>query len=653
MFRRPMRLEKWIAFDGALGVEVLSPEPDADVHEADNSGDAEDYGFSFAEDSVDDSSDAFAGIDDDDLGFAISPLSLDIGWSVESKGKNCSVKVELPDDADAALLPFLDETVKFSTGNGGDRYAQGNDFFLEITAPTDGSFGFVNWSDVKNNQSGFISANGLSTGDKVAFAFVENGKNYVTVRTVTKFGYVNYFSEIGSDGNGGGRAEFAQLADGGIRIHLTEKGNYTYGNGSLKQILQSLAFYADDDATPTKVEGFHINAYYLEGAGKSSEDLFHDGEGGMFNPDNEDVSVSSTDPDFVHVNADGSGDGGDDGGEGDGDGDDGGDDGDGGDEEIIDPPPGPEEPTPEEPGPSEEIDPGDPEPPPPGPEIPEPEKPLEPVIPPSEPGSGDADSGGDGETDASDASDQSDAGGDAGPEGGDAGGDDLVYIYRRDGEDEAAEDDGEDVEDKKDVATVEAELVEGGMRLVETAAEAAMMELGRSAEVLLSAVRGEREILMGSVTRLQNEYLLRGAAEYAGLRTLLREIFDMGNREKDAINRILTQMNRQMAVFREFTPELRDGMLTESLRELMDSAERRTGETGAFSQAIDAVTRLLVEARQNGRPVPSADDVSGLFDEAHAEAMQRWLAKAELSDPMGKELAAAERARAEKTAVAE
>lgn len=640
MFRRPMRLEKWIAFDGALGVEVLNPDPDVDVNndvESDNN-DAEAYGISLAEESLDNSISFSSGLDDD-FSPLFSIMSAEIGWTVESNGRTCNVKVELPDDADAALLPFYDESVKFSTGSSSLRYAQGTDFYLEITSPDDGAFGFVNWSDVKSNQSKFIRDNDLSSGDKVAFAYVEGGRNYIAIRTVNG----NSFSSINSSG---GRAEFALMDDGGVRLHLVDKGNFTYGNGALKQFLQSLAFYADEGSDPAKVEGFFINVYYLEGAGKSSENLFHDGEGGMFNSSNESVSAISTDPDFVHVNVD-NGSGGDDG-EDDGGGDDGEDDG--GEEEVVDPPEE-EDPTPPDPlDPIDEVDPpgpDEPAAPDPDPDPIDPEKPLDPTPSPVDSGGGDGDGDSGGESDSGDNADQSDAGGEAGAEAGD----DLVYIYREDGEEEGAEQDA-DSEDKKEVATVEAEVVEGEARLMETAADAAIMELGRSAEMLLTTVRGEREILLVSLTRLQNEYLLRGATEYAGLRSLLREIFEMGNREKDAVNRIIAQMNRQMEVFRKFTPEQRDGMLIESLRELLDSAERRTGETGAFSQAIDAVTRLLAETRLDGKPVPSSDEVSGLFDGMHAEALSRWLAKAELSDPMGKDLAAAERAMADKAAAA-
>ena len=246
--------------------------------------------------------------------------------------------------------------------------------------------------------------------------------------------------------------------------------------------------------------------------------------------------------------------------------------------------------------------------------------------------------GGDGDAGA-DAGDEASQEGDAATDA--AGGDDLVYIYQRDGEAEAVEMRG-GVDGGREVAEVEAEIVSAEDRRVESYAESAALALARDMEFLLQAVQEDREVLEQSLARLREEYMLRDASAWTGLRGLLSGLFESGNRERDAVNRVIGEMRRQMDEYRVMPGDRRDGMVTESLRELIDGAARRSGETGALSRALDAVVRLLSDSRTKGSPPPSEAELAAAFEASLSAARAAWHAKAALSDPMGRELATAQ-----------
>lgn len=173
---------------------------------------------------------------------------------------------------------------------------------------------------------------------------------------------------------------------------------------------------------------------------------------------------------------------------------------------------------------------------------------------------------------------------------------------------------------------------------IESAAEAAAFELARDIESTINMVRGDRNILLQALDMLREEYLTRDTAEWSDVRGALRDLFDAGNRELDAINRVLDQIQRQAEEYRRAPAEFRDGMLTESVRELVDSANRRSGETGALSDALNSVAALLREKRQTEEAVPSERELVDLFNRTHDQAMSKWLVQSGKNDPMGREL---------------
>lgn len=216
--------------------------------------------------------------------------------------------------------------------------------------------------------------------------------------------------------------------------------------------------------------------------------------------------------------------------------------------------------------------------------------------------------------------------------------DDLVYIYRREDEADAAGD--ADKAEDGDEATVTVEKIENiEEKHIESAAEALALEIARDLEIMMGLVREDRNVLGRALDMLREEYLNRDPAELAGIRDALRNLFDAGNREMDAVNRILDQMRTQTAEYRKAPPDLRDGMLIENLRELIDSATRRSGETGALTEALNTVATLLREKRQSGLPVPDSVEFMEVFTRTYDQSMANWHARSGLNDPMGKELA--------------
>lgn len=264
---------------------------------------------------------------------------------------------------------------------------------------------------------------------------------------------------------------------------------------------------------------------------------------------------------------------------------------------------------------------------------------MTPFVPPvSDSGSG-FDTGGESADDGTGAESDADSSGGEDASGGmAAASDDLVYIFRR--EDEYGDARANNREETGETQDVVAELVSMEGKAIESYFAAAAIELAREMELLLLAVRSDHERLEHSLNSLREEYLLREPSEWTPLRNFLREMFETGNREKNSVNRVIGEMNRQIQEFKNPAEDKRDGMLTESLRELMDSASRRSGETGALAKALDALADLLRDSRQRGASVPSEYDMAALFDKTFETARNEWHSREVRNDPMGKELAA-------------
>ncbi|MDR1744364.1 MAG: hypothetical protein LBS30_01265 [Planctomycetota bacterium] len=556
MFRKPMRLEQWIAFDGAVGADALALIQDTPPDAADAQDNAPDVN-------------AFAFVEPENEA-AATEIRAFAGAAIPGAGAD-TLDINMTDDS-ITYSPHPDGSFQF-VFRGGDagitiagdlNTANDRNFAVTLSDPENGVFGFFSMSEAYGTDDGaaFVARYGLESGDQIALL---DGMQ-IRFRSVTPDG------ELTQNQSSSFLAEYIRNQDNSITFYLT--ANNDKMNNAFAILLHSLRFEPDSGLfpPPATIGAFTVTASYN--------------------------SMQIGDP--VHVvHADPGG------------------------NENGHPPPGP----------------GEQEPP-----------PILPPPPPIDPGSsgGGETGGGESGIDAGGEADSgTDAGGDSdsGGEGGDtaAGGDDLNYIFRQENAsgDEDASDDAETGQSGDGMSKTEAEIVVAlEDRTMESAAAVTAVELAREVEFLLTSARSERDVLLGSLSRLQEEYLRKsGRVMDEDFRALLRRLFESGNREKEAMNRIIAEMNKQLNTYRAFDPAFRDGMLTESLRELVDSAERRTGETGALSQAIEAVVLML--SREG--PLPDAKEAQAAFDKTYADALQKWHEKAELSDPMGKELAAAAR----------
>ena len=81
-------------------------------------------------------------------------------------------------------------------------------------------------------------------------------------------------------------------------------------------------------------------------------------------------------------------------------------------------------------------------------------------------------------------------------------------------------------------------------------------------------------------------------------------------------------------------------MLTEGIRELIESASRRSGEAVALSRSLDRASALLQDSRTGNLPPPDAAAFAAAFDKTRLSELAAWREKATRIDPMGKNLEA-------------
>lgn len=561
MFRKPMRLEKWIAFDGTAITDLAEAITTAETTDADqtdnhnnntlpNQTAPDETEFINTNPQSDDND-----TDTDETPQNITPLALnpspyalndvDIVVTID----NDTVELSYPSTPTNDTFTFSDATFDCDT-------LDAEDFFFEITAPDNGDFTL--WD--ANDTDGFAAAHNPAANKWYAF---DNGDN-----TFVLLFYDNFtFSKTDASGHEGGSGQLAYSENGALRFQAN--GNTDIGGENvINTVLKSVVF-TPNDGSSTPASGYAISGFYKENAG-DNPDLFH--SNGVYNNNAPDVTVITNDPSTAYDNQ-----------------------GKWDNETATD----------------NTI--------------------TNPVNPPGGDGDGDSDSGDD--------NDNTDADSDSGNE---AGGNAPPFVFHRE---ETPDENGDDRTDSADDAEdeplyIETTTTEDGA--VESAASALAVELVREVEALLNTVRGDRQVLLHSLTALQAEYLRHGFGHTGPIRDFLRELFEMGEREKKAINRVMTQMRRQMDAFSMLSPQMRDGMLIESLRELVESAERRRGEMGALSQALEAVVKLLGQWKNNG-DTPNETDARTLFERVYADALAEWNEKAERLDPMGRDLTASER----------
>ena len=625
-FRKPMRLEKWIAFDGAVGAEVMEAVSEQSDH-ADNN---DTFDFSFAMPGIAADTENSGG----DAGpVDISPIT---AFSPLGEGQDATNTIKFDVDGDSSYDAKLELPIGMTVPNGHDGSGylpfgpasgaevdfdmksglNAHEFFIEISKPENGEFFFFtnpNWAG-HLSIAAFVYKHGLRNGDFVAL----QTQSYPDGSIELMMGKVQN-AGTGWDSLGHQAPSFRvfKTDTGGLRIGIYSNatGGGVTGEMLVESIFRSLAFRPDSGATDAG--SFQISIYY-----KSGQDLWSDG-GSLLNDSGNTVFDPITNPpkgiiEDASKPCDESG-------------------------AVIgggspsnpdpEPPPGPSEPEPEIPGPE---DPGPEEPVAPIPETPTP-PPEQPTQPPEIPpiiDNGSDNSTGDGDAQSGEAA-EADAGGDA------VAADGVVYVHRDDGVEEEFEED-EEIEDVLVREEGDSEREDGGAAAsaaVESAAAAVGMELMRDAELLAQMVRGDRLALEKALVRLRDSYFGMSAGDKELARAFLRELFESGNKELDAVNRILHQMRVQIDAYQTVAADRRDGMLMESIRELLDSATRRSGETGALSAAMNAVCEFLEGKRADGGRLVDAAEAEGRFSDAYAQAMAEWESVAERNDPMGRELA--------------
>lgn len=614
MFRKPMRLERWVAYDGAIGAEVVDAINETADPESENNNPDLHEGFGEHAANGDDSAE-FGGY----TGFTLfSPmdapeeLSNSLEFEFLDGGDNeRTATLRLPGDVDTSemeagevYLPFISESgVRFRSSGIHSQY-----FFFEIDNPTDGKLGLYDINDVSGSGRDFVEHYDINNGTWIAFydssTADANGVMKIVFKEVYKGRLVN--SDYGN------LEGVVDITGDGLRFMITRRGETLYGNTQVQTVFRSLTFTPDVDAPATLT--CPVSVYYQRHGGYSNNpEIFSDPDNSAFNGTAKGTAVigeaSGTVPEVP-------------GGE---------------DEDNPDLPSKPEEPgvpDPTEPEPEPEPEP-DPDPDP----VPEPEPEPTPLPPIFDSGS-DADSSngdtgiGDGDGSGQESGEAEAGGGDADNASGSAG-DNGYYIFTREEEEELAPAQGPD----RPAEAVEVEEVQVQDRMVESALASTLMELSRDAETLLAATKLERDSLANALTRLQEEYLSREVGDWRDLRSTLQEWFSQGNREMRAVNRVIEEMHRHMAEFHNHSLDRRDGMITESLRELMDSASRRGGETTALSHALNAVADELRDSRLDNQPPPAPETLTGIFSRTISEATEGWLARSAKEDPMGRELA--------------
>ncbi|MCC8165325.1 MAG: hypothetical protein LIQ31_04040 [Planctomycetes bacterium] len=92
-----------------------------------------------------------------------------------------------------------------------------------------------------------------------------------------------------------------------------------------------------------------------------------------------------------------------------------------------------------------------------------------------------------------------------------------------------------------------------------------------------------------------------------------------------------------MSGFKSRPAALIDGMMQESVRELLLTASVRSAETNALARAFREVAQFLQEERAAGRADLSDAELAAIFETARHEALAAVQADNALKDPMRQE----------------
>ncbi len=624
MFRKPMRLEKWIAFDGALGADVLDVVANADDAATDNHENAQN------EDGPREAS-VFGDLAVMNFGVqsTSTPYEIDLIDDATHSGTEAILylpdEMVIPEGSDQSL-PFWGKDpdaggIKIEIPGGAPSVVYSSVFF-EVYPPNggeNGSFGFFNKDSMDFNA--FAQQHGITAGSMLVYVTndVEAGWQRI------------YSAEVKSDGNNGlyldhqnvntnGIGRMAFTEDGGVRFSMTRTMDTSSKFTDPVNSLFSSLMYTIKDGAPAENGKFGIGIFYVSGSSSNNPDNYTDN--GCYQPQYQvgDLKVETDIPPSPTYE--------------------------------------PEDPGPVDPGntgepgdtenPGDTDDPGDntdpgtnPSPKPPGNSDDAEDPILPPILPPV---TGDGDGSGEsgdvpGESENSSGGDTpgSEPGNESESGGADSMGPDyMAYIYNRDEESDAEAAAATKQGDEADLESGVVAVLEE--RVAETAAAAIMVELAGDLESLLTTVRGERETLAFFLGRLRDEYLLLSRDERRDLREALTVMFTMGDEEMQALARVLGQMHKRIRDFKTLPLSHHDGMLADSLRDLVTSASRLTDETSALSRAVDMVAERLRLARVEGKAFPTDHEMLDTFEREYGALMDKARAIAAKRDPMGREL---------------
>lgn len=615
MFRKPMRLERWIAFDGVGLTDALTGNDESDSksseandneqHHAHVDGDSDAYQPDHA-DAVADLFGGFGMASFSAMASGTNTINLTFDSFPHLNGEiqlTFPIGLGLPEDfGGGTYLPFYhDGLASLHIGAAAADAIPVEHLFLSVTFPSHGSFTLFHSSLQSLNS--FVNQHDLSPGDLVAFTPGGIPSTGIYTGTIHIGALVQYGAN--SYGLPGDKyVGVAYIKDNSVRFGFRPDATAE----DVATILNSLVYVPNGQ--PRADDAFQVGLYYDTGNIYAVNKLI-EGENCAIQDDNaagviKDASQACDE--YGEVVG-------------------------GGAEEK----PAPTDPDPiPNPGSDPEPwtppdDPGstpDPEP------IPENPEPVDPYVPPA-----DETAGWDGQWDGTDSAGVGTDGdaafapdGDGSPILADGGDRDEWWTIITDTREEEYDDDGGEATP----VLAELSVVEQAPDAPDDAFLQESLELFRDVEIALLGVREMTRTLEKAMDSLARQYMSRPPSSWSDpVRDSLRDMFAGAQNEKAELEAIARLLAGQTEAYASVAPERRDGMLTESIRELADNAARTAGEADALARALDK-TAATLSGPEDGE---AGDMLLGeRFAADYGKFHGEWLERFALRDPMGKEL---------------
>lgn len=621
MFRKPMRIEKWIAFDGAALLGIIPEISDAaDPSSNANSDIPEQHMEAHAEFSTapphtaegDPQTDLF---DFPEIVSALfQPLSeqttniLDIAIPGYPEFAG-DIQLTMPIAPVLTTgLPFIHDDIFFSIGGSANGVIRVQDLYLSISFPENGGFALPVFA-ASDDPHDYITLHGIPEGTLLAYSVggeIPTSDIYtgtVNVAVVAKDGSGHYYLTDKV------HAVRSYIIDNSVRFGFTDDATTQH----VAALLRSLVFTEDSDPA-TSDNSFSIGLYHDTRGNAYSPYKLIGGEDCAIQPG---YSAGTIEDATKPCNSEGN---------------------------IIDSG-GPTDPTPlppdPDPDPEPEPDPDpDPDPPPPDP-IPPVDDPQVPIIP------GGNDASDDSGSDAGDPDSGNDAEAEDGGPGADAGDIGLLAWAVNHLEEEEEETASEATPAKMGIDSPNIGATESGRDGdLETAADAAAAELLRDVGLILAGARENDLSLAKAMARLHREYAAYPPDSWeAAARGHLKDIFHAGNQARRNFSQFETQLTQQTALLLDTPREHREGMQHAVVRDLADSTARLSGTTDAMAKAMDTLAAHLQTTRENVGQPPGGRELAGVYDASFSQALLEREAQLAHRDPMAKELEHFERLR--------